>query len=148
MKALTLGLAANTLATAALETRLGRESGRYLIASATAFACDLLVFAVLLPLQCVPPVAGALGYAAGMIVHYVLSAGWVFPDLGRRRRALPTFAKFIATGVCGLGLTTTAIWALTGAGLCGAYAAKIVAIGISCVAVFALRRAYVFAVRS
>ena len=147
MKALTLGLAANTWVTAALEARLVRESGRYLIASATALGCDLLVYAVLLRLQCMPPVAGALGYAAGMIAHYVLSAGWVFPDLGQRRRTLPTFAKFIATGVYGLGLTTAAIWMLTGAGLCGAYAAKVVAVAISYVAVFALRRAYVFAVR-
>lgn len=148
MKALALGLNAHALVAAALETRLVRESGRYLIASATALACDLLVYAVLLHLQCVPPAAGALGYAAGMIAHYVLSAGWVFPDLDRRRRTLPTFVRFIATGLWGLGLTTAAIWTLTGAGLCGAFAAKVVAVGISYVAVFALRRTYVFAVRS
>jgi len=54
-------------------------------------------------------------------------------------------AKFVATGLLGLGLTSGLIGALTGAGLCGAYTAKIVAIAVSTVTVFAVRRTYVFA---
>jgi putative flippase GtrA len=148
VKGLALGLTAHASVAALLETRVVRESGRYLVASATALACDLLVYVVLLQLECGPPMAGAIGYAAGMVAHFVLSAGWVFPDLDHRRRTLPTFLRFIATGLWGLALTTAAIWALTSAGLCGAFAAKVVAVGISYVAVFAMRRTYVFAVRS
>src|SRR5215469_5831087 len=119
---------------------LGRQGARYLVVSAVALGCDLSVYAFGLKAALAP---GALGYSGGLILHYVLSAFWVFPDPMGRRRTKTTLAKFVATGLLGLGLTSGLIGALTGAGLCGAYTAKIVAIAVSTVTVFAVRRTYV-----
>jgi putative flippase GtrA len=124
---------------------LGRQGARYLVVSAVSLGCDLSVYAFALKASLTPAVAGALSYSGGLILHYVLSAFWVFPDPMGRRRTKTTLAKFVATGLLGLALTSGLIGALTGAGLCGAYAAKIVAIVVSTVTVFAVRRAYVFA---
>jgi putative flippase GtrA len=124
---------------------LARQGARYLVVSAVALGCDLSVYALSLKASLAAPAAGALGYGGGLAVQYVLSAFWVFPDPVGRRRTQATLAKFVATGLLGLALTSGLIGTLTGAGLCGAYAAKIVAIAVSTVTVFAVRRAYVFA---
>jgi putative flippase GtrA len=124
---------------------IGIESARYFAASLAALACDLLVYTLLLRADVLAAAAGAAGYLAGLLVHYRLSACWVFPDPHGRRRAVPTFAKFAATGLLGVGLTTAVIGALTGAGIAGPFAAKAAAVATSYVAVFLLRRSLVFA---
>jgi putative flippase GtrA len=128
-----------------LESRLVGQSARYLVASIIALAGDIGTYALLLQLHLIPAIAGAIGYGCGLLAHYLLSAAWVFPDRGKRRRTTPTFAKFAATGLSGLGLTALSIALLTSAGLCGPYTAKAIAILLSYVIVFVLRRAYVFA---
>ena len=127
---------------------LGSQGARYLLASLLALGCDLLAYTVLLRLGLPAPVAGGLGYGGGILVHYSLSTSWVFPDRNGQRRAMPTMAKFAGTGVFGLVMTAGIIAALTGSGLCGAYMAKVIAVGATYVAVFLLRRAYVFGPRS
>jgi len=123
---------------------LGRESSRYLLVSGFALCCDLAVYATLIFAGLTAAAAGAVGYAVGLIVHYVLSAWWVFPDREGRRRTVPTLAKFVATGLIGLTLTSAVIGVLTRNGLMGAFTAKGIAVAFSYVAVFMLRRAYVF----
>jgi putative flippase GtrA len=129
----------------AVRDRLVDQNARYLVASITALACDLLVYTMLVRLDAIPGAAGAIGYSCGLAIHYALSATWVFPDPTRQRRTAPTFAKFAATGLSGLLLTGGTIAALTGAGLCGPYQAKAIAVVVSYAVVFVLRRAYVFA---
>jgi putative flippase GtrA len=90
-------------------------------------------------------VAGALGYLLGIVVHYMLSAAWVFPDRHGARRAAPTFAKFLGTGLLGLATTAVIIDLITRNGLAGAFVAKAAAAAATYVAVFLLRRMYVFA---
>jgi putative flippase GtrA len=124
---------------------LGRQGVRYLVVSAVALGCDLSIYAMGLKASLAAAAAGALGYSGGLMIHYMLSTFWVFPDPEGRRGTAATLVKFVATGLLGLALTTGLIGTLTGAGLCGAYAAKIVAIAVSTVTVFAVRRAYVFA---
>ena len=123
---------------------LGRQGVRYLLVSAVALGFDLSIYALGLRASLAAAAAGALGYGGGLIIHYVFSAFWVFPDPGGQRRTTATLLKFVATGLLGLALTSGLIGTLTGAGLCGPYAAKIVAIAVSTVTVFAVRRAYVF----
>ena len=124
---------------------LGRQGARYLLVSAVALGLDLVIYALGLRASLAAAVAGALGYSGGLIIHYVFSALWVFPDPVGQRRTSATLAKFVASGLVGLGLTSGLIGTLTAAGVCGPYAAKIVAIAVSTVTVFAVRRAYVFA---
>ena len=123
---------------------LGRQGARYLVVSAVALGFDLSIYALGLRASLAAPAAGALGYSGGLMIHYVLSAFWVFPDPMGQRRIRVTLLKFFATGLLGLALTSGLIGTLTDARLCGPYVAKLVAIAVSTVTVFAVRRAYVF----
>jgi len=124
---------------------LGRESSRYLLVSGLALCCDVAVYAGSIFGGVNAAAAGAIGYSAGLTVHYVLSDRWVFPDIARQRRTGPTLAKFIVTGLFGLTMTATVIGTLTRYGIADAFVAKGAAVGFSYVTVFMLRRLYVFA---
>ena len=123
---------------------LRAESIRYSLVSAVALACDVAAYALLLRAGLLAGLAGALGYVIGLCIHYLLSASWVFPDRTGRRRAIPTFAKFAATGLLGVILTAGIIANLTGSGVAGPLVAKAAAVVTSYVAVFLLRRSMVF----
>ena len=124
--------------------RLGAESIRYFLVSAVALGCDLAVYAGLIAGGAMAAAAGVLGYAFGMVVHYALSAYWVFPDVDGTRRTAPTLVKFAATGLLGLMTTAAIIDGLTRHHIAGAFAAKGVAVVSAYLAVFILRRTYVF----
>jgi putative flippase GtrA len=125
--------------------RFGGESLRYLVVSAVALGCDVAVYALLIAGATGATVAGAAGYTFGLLVHYALSARWVFPDGARTRRTAPTLVKFAATGLIGLATTAAIIDALTRNHVAGALPAKAVAVVTSYLIVYLLRRAYVFA---
>jgi putative flippase GtrA len=126
---------------------IGGESCRYLVTSVLALSCDLLVYSALLRSGLMPATAGAIGYMSGLCLHYHLSASWVFPDRTRRRQEVRTFIKFTATALLGMAMTAAIIGFLTWTGASGAFAAKAVAVGLTYVAVFLLRRTLVFAAR-
>jgi putative flippase GtrA len=128
--------------------RLSGESLRYLAVSALALGCDVASYASLIGSGTGATAAGAAGYTIGLIVHYVLSAHWVFPDAERTRRTAPTLAKFVATGLIGLATTAAIIDVLTHNHIAGAFAAKAAAVVTAYVIVFLLRRTYVFAARA
>jgi putative flippase GtrA len=128
--------------------RFGGESLRYLVVSAVALGCDVAVYASLIGGGTRAAAAGAAGYIFGLVVHYALSARWVFPDAAGTRRTAPTFVKFAATGLVGLATTAAVIDLLTGNHLAGAFTAKAAATVTAYVVVFLLRRTFVFAERS
>jgi putative flippase GtrA len=125
--------------------RFGGESLRYLVVSAVALGCDVAVYASLVGSGTRATAAGAAGYMFGLLVHYALSARWVFPDAEGTRRTAPTLVKFVATGLIGLAITAAIIDALTRNHLAGAYTAKAAAVIAAYVIVFLLRRSFVFA---
>lgn len=125
--------------------RFGGESVRYLFVSVAALGWDLATYAVLIANALTPVAAGALGYLVGLVIHYALSTRWVFPDADGQRQAASTFAKFVATGLFGLAVTAGIIEALTRSGAAGPFTARGVAVVGTSIAVFALRRTYVFA---
>jgi putative flippase GtrA len=133
---------------ASLSTRLGRfggESLRYLVVSAVALGCDVAVYASLIGAGTRATAAGAAGYMFGLLVHYALSARWVFPDAAGTRRTAPTFVKFAATGLIGLATTAAIIDVLTRNHVAGAFLAKAAAVVSAYLIVFLLRRTFVFA---
>jgi len=81
----------------------------------------------------------------GLLVHYALSARWVFPDAAGTRRTAPTFVKFAATGLIGLATTAAIIDVLTRNHVAGAFLAKAAAVVSAYLIVFLLRRTFVFA---
>ena len=117
---------------------------RYLVVGGVAFAADfgVLVFST--------EVCGihyltsaALGFAAGVLMNYLLSIVWVFSSRAVSDRRLE-FAIFVVIGILGLGLNELAMWTLVAlAGL--AYpAAKFVAAGGILIWNFSARKLVLF----
>jgi putative flippase GtrA len=117
---------------------------RYLVASIIALAFDVALFASMVALRVDPTMASALGYCAGIIVHWVVSANIVFTGKTRDGAALHVQrVLFAGSALVGLAITVVTVELLGRAGL-HAIAAKGVAVGVSFGAVYAMRKWGVF----
>lgn len=117
---------------------------RYLVASVIALAFDVALFASMVTLGVDPTMASALGYCAGIIVHWVVSANIVFTGKTRDGAALHVQrVLFAGSALVGLAITVVTVELLGRAGL-HAIAAKSVAVGVSFGAVYAMRKWGVF----
>lgn len=119
---------------------------RYIAASAAALGVDFAVFMAALSLGVPPALAAAVGYVAGILCHWVISARAVFvgrvaeTGAGRRNQQ----ALFLGTALVGLGITTAIVGLGSHLGL-DPRLAKIVAIGVSFQVTYLLRKRVVFA---
>ncbi len=117
---------------------------RYLVASVIALAFDVALFASMVTLGVDPTMASALGYCAGIIVHWMVSANIVFTGKTRDGAALHVQrVLFAGSALVGLAITVVTVELLGRAGL-HAIAAKGVAVGVSFGAVYAMRKWGVF----
>lgn len=117
---------------------------RYLLASVCALSGDMLLFLALLRLDVTPAAAGAIGYLGGLFLHWLISVRFVFTSVRR-----PTHGQrlgFVMSAAVGLGITTGLITALGAGGLAPAIG-KLVAIPVSFLSVYAIRKYGVFVVR-
>ncbi|MEZ5710192.1 MAG: GtrA family protein [Blastomonas sp.] len=117
---------------------------RYLAASVVALGLDFCIFMALVRLGTAPASASALGYCAGIVVHWAISSRFVFT--GKRRQGSALHAQrilFLASALIGLALTVGTVGLLTALGVI-AIAAKAAAAIISFVSVYALRKYGVF----
>lgn len=118
---------------------------RYILASVGALAVDMGTFLALLSASVPPVAASALGYAVGIVVHWILSSRKVFADhvatggIERTRQK----AMFVISALIGLGVTMMIVGSTTAAGL-DPRAAKLVAIGVSFAVTWLLRKRVVF----
>ncbi len=117
---------------------------RYLAASVVALLFDLSVFALGISLDFAPAFASAIGYCIGIVVHWLVSAQYVF--VGKRRDGVALQlqrALFAGSALVGLGITVGVV-ALSSVVGVSAIAAKGIAVAISFFAVYALRKWGVF----
>jgi len=123
------------------------ELARYFLASVLALALDLLVLTALVERAAWPvQAAAAAGFAAGTVLAFVLSLGWVF-----RQRAFSHWhqglLRFALVGVLGLGLNA-ALMAAFHHGLSLDYRlAKLGAAAFSFLFNYAARRLWLFSCR-
>ena len=115
---------------------------RYLLASVCALAVDMLLFLALLRLNLHPTVAAFAGYATGLFIHWLISIRFVFISSGRATHAQRV--GFVASAVIGMGITLGVVSGLTFAGLAPEIA-KLLAVPVSFLAVYAMRKYGVFA---
>ena len=135
-----------------LRSKLGRDLipqlSRYTIVSALALGLD---FATLLALTggfgLRASLAGVIGYAVGLVLHFALSTRFVFNTSAAQKSRARLFMEFAATGVVGLAITGGVLWLATDIAGIPTVLAKAAAVAISFAAVFALRRTVVFAAR-
>lgn len=118
---------------------------RYILASVGALAVDMATFLALLSASVPPVAASALGYAVGIVVHWILSSRKVFADhvasggIERTRQK----AMFVISALIGLGVTMLIVGATSAAGF-DPRAAKLVAIVASFAVTWLLRKRVVF----
>jgi putative flippase GtrA len=122
------------------------EAVRYLAASVAALTVDALLLWVGVEAVGVAPwLAGAVSYAAGLVLVYQLSIRWVFA-----RRAMRStrgeFAVFAVLGLFGLALNSATLYVATDLGMALAWA-KALSAGIGFVANFVSRKLLLFSVR-
>jgi putative flippase GtrA len=118
---------------------------RYLLASIGALAVDMGTFLALLTLGVVPVMASTLGYALGIVAHWLLSSRTVFTDSVSDERGARNRQKALFVGSALVGLALTALIVGTGSALgLDSRVAKIVAVGASFVATWLLRKQVVF----
>jgi putative flippase GtrA len=121
---------------------------RYTLVSVTALGFDLTVFNVLTVAAGQPTIASVVADSCGMLLHYVLSARFVFAACVSDKSMRRTRAEFVASGLVGLAMTTGVIAvSTTGLGL-PAFIAKFLAVGSSFLAVYWLRSMIVFKSRA
>ncbi len=117
---------------------------RYLAASIIALAFDVAVFSTLLAVGVGAAIASALGYCAGIVIHWLVSSNFVFTGKTRTGRALQwQRILFAGSAFLGLAITVATVAILSGWGV-HPVAAKAAAIIISFVAVYAARKWGVF----
>ncbi len=117
---------------------------RYLIASVIALAFDVALFSSLVAVDIDPTLASAAGYCAGIVVHWLVSANFVFTGKARAGTALHIQrALFAGSAFAGLGITVATVELLGRAGI-HPIPSKAAAVGISFFAVYGLRKWGVF----
>jgi len=126
--------------------RLAREVVRYAIVSVIALGCDVALLALLASSGVAHVPASMIGYTAGLCVHYALATRFVFRHRLYSSRAKVEFAIYAAIGLVGLVLTAAVVRA--GDALAAPLAvSKAVAVIVSFVAQYVLRRFILFRVR-
>jgi len=126
--------------------RLGQHTlVRYVLASVGALAVDMGSFLALLALGMPAMAASALGYALGIVAHWLLSSRAVFADnvAASGPARLRQQALFVGSALVGLAITTLVVGGMVQLGL-DPRLAKILAIGASFVATWVLRKQVVF----
>lgn len=117
---------------------------RYLIASVIALAFDFALYLALVAGGMSPSLAAAVGYCAGIGIHWMISAEFVFRGKRREGGALQVQRTlFAATALVGLGLTVGTVTIADAIGFTPVVG-KGIATAISFVTVYALRKYGVF----
>lgn len=118
----------------------------YLLASGLALGSDAGLFLLLLDSGLSPMAASAVGYCAGILVHWLVSSRLVFADgaaargTGERHRQK---LLFVGSALIGLAVTTAIVGTATAFGL-DPLLAKLAAIVVSFQTTYLLRRHIVF----
>jgi putative flippase GtrA len=123
------------------------QLSRYTIVSALALALDFTVYLLLGAGGTAGALAGAVGYACGLALHYALSVRFVFDARAAHKGQSRLVTEFALSGLAGMAITALVIAATVDLGGMPLLPAKILAVGVSFVVVFALRRGIVFAGR-
>jgi putative flippase GtrA len=118
---------------------------RYALASVGALAVDVGCFLALLAVAVPAAAASAIGYALGIVAHWLLSSRAVFADTVAERGRGRTRQKalFVISAIIGLAITT-AIVGLSDLGGTDPRVAKLAAIGCSFAVTWLLRNHVVF----
>ena len=97
---------------------IGPQLSRYALVSLAALVLDFSLYLALTSGGMKPVLAGVIGYAAGTVLHYVLSARFVFDAAATDKVQARLFGEFALSGLVGIGITALVIALATGAPAC------------------------------
>ena len=118
---------------------------RYIAVSGGALGVDLGSYLIGLSMGIAAALAAAIGYLAGVVVHWILSSRLVFDDVAESGLArTKQKALFLTSAFIGLGLTVAIVAVATRSGL-DPRVAKLIAVAVSFQTTYILRRTIVFA---
>ena len=123
---------------------VGPQLSRYALVSLAALALDFTLYLALTTAGMSPVLAGVIGYAAGTGLHYALSTRFVFDAGATNKLQARLLGEFALSGIAGIAITALVIALATEVAGLSALPAKVLAAGISFLAVFTLRRQVVF----
>jgi putative flippase GtrA len=123
------------------------QLSRYTLVSALALVLDFAVYLLLAAGGMRGALAGAIGYACGIALHYMLSVRYVFDAAAAHKAQSRLITEFAISGLAGLAITALVIALTVDLGGMPLLPAKMLAVGVSFLVVFALRRGVVFAGR-
>jgi putative flippase GtrA len=124
------------------------QFSRYTLVSALALVLDFTVYLLLAAGGTTGALAGAIGYACGLALHYLLSVRYVFDAAAAHKGQSRLITEFALSGLAGMAITALVIAVTVDLGGMPLLPAKILAVGVSFLVVFALRRGVVFAGRA
>ena len=116
----------------------------YLAVSMIALGVDVgVLYALVLWTAMAKPLAGALAYAAGLVVHYELAVSKVFVFRRYLGKRPIEFALYAITGAAGIAISAGIIWIGTWLDA-SLWASKAVAVAVSFVVTYLVRRRALF----
>ena len=122
------------------------QFAKYIAVSAGSLIVDVTVFGILVWMSAMGAVAaGAIGFSAGLVAHYILAVNFVFDQSQTTKSNRQLFIEYATTGAVGIAMTTAIIW--ISVDLLGLHPAlgKLFAFGPTFVVVYLMRAAIVFA---
>jgi putative flippase GtrA len=118
---------------------------RYGAVSALALGVDMALFLLLTARGMDATPSAVAGYAVGLVAHFALSTRFVF-DAARAGKGRPRlFGEYALSGIVGLLVTAATVAVLVDVAGLAPVPGKAVAVALSFVAVFLIRRSVVFA---
>jgi putative flippase GtrA len=121
------------------------QLSRYTLVSGLALVLDFAVYLLIAADGTRLALAGVVGYACGLGLHFLLSVRFVFDAQAAQKAQSRLFAEFALSGLAGMAITALVLAVAADFGGMPVLPAKVLAAGASFVVVFALRRTVVFA---
>jgi putative flippase GtrA len=107
------------------------QFSRYTLVSVLALVLDFAIYLLLAAGGTKVALAGALGYACGLALHYVLSVRYVFDARAAHKGQSRLFAEFAVSGLAGMAITALVIAASVDTAGMPLLPAKVLAVGVS-----------------
>ena len=124
------------------------EFAAYIGASGISFSFDTGIFLALVWLDVAPAaLAGAIGYACGMLLNYMICIRYIFDTQATGKSSRRLIVEYVASGLFGVALTYGLIGLLHGSLGLSPLLAKLITVAIVFLTVYLVRSAKVFAAK-
>ena len=119
---------------------------KYIAVSAGSLFVDVMAFGLLVWATSIgATAAGALGFMAGLVAHYILAVNFVFDPALTAKSNRQLFIEYATTGAVGIAITSAIIWITVDNLHLHPALGKFLALGPTFVVVYLMRAGVVFA---